>query len=121
MITHSPTLPHTPPETVTVAPITQYVPFNINDNVTFYCEVVGTELIWEFAGRQIPRLLHAINVYIEDGLGRGEVGNIRRNSTLLVTVTESDIDKNNSEVSCFVPEMAQNKTFVYLRTFGKSF
>lgn len=110
--------------------MTQYVPFNINRNVTFYCEVIGTDLIWEYRRLQLLHLLRSINVFAEDGIGSGQEigsgqsGNITRNSTLLVTVNESDIERglvrNNSEIRCFPPEMAGDIEPVFLRTYGWS-
>lgn len=106
-------------EIVTVPPTTQYVPYNINKNVTFNCEVIGTTLIWEFNGIQLPKILLTMDVFIEDELGSGETGNITRNSTLLVFVDESANDRNKSRIRCFTPVM-ESIEIAYLWTYGKS-
>lgn len=108
----------TPPsEIITIAPRTQYVPFNINANVNFSCEVIGTMLIWEFNDLQLLNLIP--NVFAEDGLGSGEMGNITRNSTLLVTVNETGTDRNGSRIRCFPPENTDTEDAI-LWTYGES-
>ena len=113
------------PETIAVAPVTQIVPFNIGDNVTFSCEVIGSDaLIWEFNGIQLQKHLGSIGVFIKDGISNGQSENTTRiNSTLLVTMNPG-YDRNASTVRCFPKEMAAQKDEIevaYLRTYGRSF
>lgn len=119
-VAHIPSL--TPiPEIVTVPPKTQYVPYN-EKNVTFYCEVTGSALIWEYNSIQIEDILRRLNVFIEVENITGQSGNIRWNSTLLVVVDESNRDKiNKSEISCFPPDGTESVAVARLWTYGKYF